>query len=57
MSTSAHPPHIPVVIVGGGQAGLSVSWYLGNAHIDHVVIERDTPMHAWPIPVGTTSPS
>ncbi|AFA75682.1 putative FAD dependent oxidoreductase [Gordonia polyisoprenivorans VH2] len=47
MSTSAHPPHIPVVIVGGGQAGLSVSWYLGNAHIDHVVIERDTPMHAW----------
>ncbi|WHU47261.1 MSMEG_0569 family flavin-dependent oxidoreductase [Gordonia sp. L191] len=47
MSTSAHPPHIPVVIVGGGQAGLSVSWYLGKAHIDHVVIESDTPMHAW----------
>lgn len=47
MSTSAHPPHIPVVIVGGGQAGLSVSWYLTKAHIDHVVIESDTPMHAW----------
>ncbi|WP_288337579.1 NAD(P)-binding domain-containing protein, partial [uncultured Gordonia sp.] len=47
MSTSSHPPHIPVVIVGGGQAGLSVSWYLAKAHIDHVVIESDTPMHAW----------
>lgn len=38
---------IPVVIVGGGQAGLSVSWYLERDGIDHVVLERDTLMHSW----------
>jgi putative flavoprotein involved in K+ transport len=36
-----------VAIVGGGQAGLSVSWYLGRAGIDHVVLEAQTPVHAW----------
>lgn len=43
--TSAH--HVPVAIVGGGQAGLSVSWYLGRAGIEHVVLESHTPVHAW----------
>ncbi|GAA2551117.1 MSMEG_0569 family flavin-dependent oxidoreductase [Mycolicibacterium diernhoferi] len=38
---------IPVVVIGGGQAGLSVSWYLGRAGIDHVVLEAATPAHAW----------
>ncbi|GAB91503.1 MSMEG_0569 family flavin-dependent oxidoreductase [Gordonia rhizosphera] len=47
MSATAHTPHIPVVIVGAGQAGLSVSWYLGRAGIEHVVIESKTPTHAW----------
>ncbi|MEP9416128.1 MSMEG_0569 family flavin-dependent oxidoreductase [Gordonia sp. VNQ95] len=48
MSTPAHPTHhIPVVIVGGGQAGLSVSWYLQRADIDHIVVESGTLMHAW----------
>lgn len=41
------PHHVPVAIVGGGQAGLSVSWYLGRAGIEHVVLEAQTPMHAW----------
>ena len=36
-----------VAIIGGGQAGLSVSWYLGRAGIDHVVLEAKTPTHAW----------
>jgi putative flavoprotein involved in K+ transport len=36
-----------VVVVGGGQAGLSVSWYLQQAGVDHVVLERDTRMHTW----------
>lgn len=36
-----------VAIIGGGQAGLSVSWYLGRAGIDHVVLEAQTPTHAW----------
>lgn len=38
---------IPVVIVGGGQAGLSVSWYLKRDGVEHVVLERDTLMHHW----------
>ena len=38
---------IPVVIVGGGQAGLAVSWYLKRDGIAHVVLERDTLMHTW----------
>ncbi|SEH47126.1 putative flavoprotein involved in K+ transport [Mycolicibacterium rutilum] len=36
-----------VAIIGAGQAGLSVSWYLGRAGIDHVVLEAATPVHAW----------
>lgn len=39
--------HVPVAIVGAGQAGLSVSWYLSRAGIDHVVLEAKTPVHAW----------
>lgn len=39
--------HTSVAIIGGGQAGLSVSWYLGRAGVDHLVLEADTPMHAW----------
>lgn len=36
-----------VVVVGGGQAGLAVSWYLTRDGVDHVVLERDTRTHAW----------
>ena len=39
--------HVPVAVIGGGQAGLSVSWYLSRAGIDHVVLEAHTPVHAW----------
>jgi putative flavoprotein involved in K+ transport len=39
--------HTPVAVIGGGQAGLSVSWYLGRAGVDHVVLEAGTPVHAW----------
>lgn len=38
---------IPVVIVGGGQAGLAVSWYLCHEGVEHVVLERDTLLHTW----------
>ena len=38
-------PHIPVLIVGGGQAGLSVSWCLKQRGIAHVVLEK-TPRDA-----------
>ena len=38
---------IPVVIVGGGQAGLSLSWYLCREAVDHVVLEAETACHSW----------
>jgi len=39
--------HVSVAVVGGGQAGLSVSWHLLQAGVDHVVLEAQTPVHAW----------
>lgn len=36
-----------VAVIGGGQAGLSVSWYLTKTGIDHVVFERERAAHAW----------
>jgi putative flavoprotein involved in K+ transport len=39
--------HYSVIVVGGGQAGLSVSYYLKEAGIDHLVIEKHTVTHTW----------
>ena len=39
--------HVPVAIVGGGQAGLSVSYHLKQRGIDHVVFEKNTAAHTW----------
>lgn len=39
--------HVDAVIVGGGQAGLSVSRHLVERGVEHVVIERDTVAHEW----------
>lgn len=39
--------HHDVVVIGGGQAGLSISWYLVQRGIDHVVLERDSIGHQW----------
>lgn len=36
-----------VVIVGGGQAGLSVAWQLQKRGIDYVVLERHEAFHSW----------
>ena len=38
---------LPVVVIGGGQAGLSMSWQLRQRGIDHVVLERDTVGYEW----------
>ena len=47
-NTAAHTPeHHSVIIVGGGQAGLSLSHYLQQSGIEHLVLEKHTPMHAW----------
>ena len=40
-------PHHPVVVVGGGQAGLSISAHLGTRGIQHVVFEKNRIAHAW----------
>lgn len=35
------------MVIGGGQAGLAISWHLVREGIDHVVLERDTMVHTW----------
>ncbi|MEM9255202.1 MAG: MSMEG_0569 family flavin-dependent oxidoreductase [Pseudomonadota bacterium] len=40
-------PHYPVVIVGAGQAGLSVSYRLSQQGIKHLVIDKGETMNAW----------
>lgn len=39
--------HYNTIIVGGGQAGLSVSHYLQQENIEHLVLEKRTVMHSW----------
>jgi putative flavoprotein involved in K+ transport len=46
MSSSALP-HYDAVVVGGGQAGLSASYWLSRAGLDHIVFERKTAMNKW----------
>ncbi|HET9073854.1 MAG TPA: MSMEG_0569 family flavin-dependent oxidoreductase [Solirubrobacteraceae bacterium] len=41
------PRHVSVAVIGGGQAGLSISRYLTDADIDHVVIEREHIAATW----------
>ncbi len=39
--------HYPVVVIGGGQAGLAMSYHLSRNGIDHVVLEKNTIAHSW----------
>lgn len=39
--------HYPVVIIGGGQAGLAMSWSLTQKNIRHIVLERHQLTWAW----------
>ncbi len=39
--------HYPVVIIGGGQAGLAMSWNLTQKNIRHIVLERHQLAWAW----------
>ncbi|GJD76377.1 MSMEG_0569 family flavin-dependent oxidoreductase [Methylobacterium goesingense] len=41
------PRHVPVAVVGGGQAGLSVSYHLKLRGIEHLVFEKNTAAHTW----------
>ena len=38
---------IDVVVVGAGQAGLTVSYYLQAFGVEHVVLERDRIAESW----------
>jgi putative flavoprotein involved in K+ transport len=40
-------PFFPVVVIGGGQAGLSVSHYLKQRGIEHLILEEKVAFHAW----------
>jgi putative flavoprotein involved in K+ transport len=39
--------HRAVVVIGAGQAGLSMSWYLRERGVDHVVLERHRVGYDW----------
>src|ERR1700749_1933144 len=39
--------HYPVLIVGGGQGGLSMSYCLKERGIDHLVFEKHRMAEAW----------
>jgi putative flavoprotein involved in K+ transport len=39
--------HVPVVIVGGGQGGLAMSWCLRAREVEHVVLERHEVGASW----------
>ena len=48
MPTSNRIQRTGVVVIGGGQAGLSVSYYLKQLGIaDHVVLEKHRVAHSW----------
>jgi putative flavoprotein involved in K+ transport len=39
--------HYPVLVVGGGQAGLSMSYCLKERGIEHLVFEKEKIAHSW----------
>jgi putative flavoprotein involved in K+ transport len=47
MTTFMEGRHYEVVIVGAGQAGLSLSKLLNDDGVDHVLLERETIAHEW----------
>jgi putative flavoprotein involved in K+ transport len=45
--TRSNIPHYSVIVVGGGQAGLAMSYHLKRAGRDHVVLEKNSIAHSW----------
>jgi putative flavoprotein involved in K+ transport len=39
--------HYSVIVVGGGQAGLSMSYCLKERGVDHIVFEKNSIAHSW----------
>ena len=40
MAMTELPERVDTVVVGGGQAGVTMSWYLHQAGREHVVLDR-----------------
>lgn len=40
-------PPLEVAVIGAGQAGVSLSYFLAKAGVNHVVFEKDRPFSAW----------
>ncbi len=47
MTRPLPPNHYSVIVIGGGQAGLSASWHLKQRGIAHVVFEKQRIAHEW----------
>lgn len=47
MNGPLNNPQLPVAVIGGGQAGLSISWHLKQLGIEHRVFERHGVAHEW----------
>lgn len=47
MNSQSYQDYYPVVIVGGGQAGLSVSYQLQKEGIEHLVLEKNKILYSW----------
>jgi len=43
----ALPAHTSVAVIGGGQAGLAMSYHLQQSGIDHVILEKNRVAHTW----------
>lgn len=39
--------HYPVIVIGGGQAGLAISYCLKAKNIDHIVLEKNQIGYSW----------
>ena len=47
MRSNGATEHVEVVVVGAGQAGLAVSYYLRMFGVEHIVLERDHVAESW----------
>ena len=47
MPREPHHQHVEVLIIGGGQAGLSLSYLLKQQGLSHLILEKNRLGHAW----------
>jgi putative flavoprotein involved in K+ transport len=47
MTNASIPSHASVVVIGGGQAGLAMSYQLQQNGIDHIILEKNRIAHSW----------